>query len=53
MSAIIGRLPLETITMNCRVSNAKAKRMLAWQPAYPSYRDGLKRTIEQLRKSGA
>lgn len=48
MRAIIGKLPLETITMNCRVSNAKAKRLLAWQPKYPSYREGLKRTMEQM-----
>jgi nucleoside-diphosphate-sugar epimerase len=48
MRIIIGRLPFETITMNCRVSNAKAKRVLAWQPEYPSYREGLRRTMEQM-----
>ncbi len=52
MRIIIGRLPLETITMNCRVSNAKAKRILGWEPEYPSYREGLKRTMEQLRAKG-
>lgn len=26
---------------NRRVSNRKAKRMLGWQPSYPSYREGL------------
>jgi nucleoside-diphosphate-sugar epimerase len=49
MRIIIGRLPYETITMNCRVSNAKAKRVLEWEPVYPSYREGLKRTIDQLQ----
>ncbi|MFA9454021.1 MAG: NAD-dependent epimerase/dehydratase family protein [Candidatus Aminicenantaceae bacterium] len=51
MRIIIGRLLVETITMNCRVSNAKAKRVLEWQPEYPSYRDGLKRTMGELRDS--
>ncbi len=48
MRGIIGRLPYETITMNCKVSNAKAKTVLAWQPEYPSYQEGLRRTMERM-----
>jgi nucleoside-diphosphate-sugar epimerase len=47
---IFGRDLLEVINLNCKVSNAKAKRMLDWQPQYPSYKEGLKATIEEITK---
>jgi nucleoside-diphosphate-sugar epimerase len=45
---VLGRLLTETITMDCMVSNAKAKERLGWAPAYPSYREGLDATIPLL-----
>ena len=27
---------------NRRVANGKAKRLLGWQPGYPTYREGLR-----------
>jgi nucleoside-diphosphate-sugar epimerase len=47
----LGKLLYETITMNCRVSNAKAKEQLGWQPKYPTYREGLPATIRELEKA--
>jgi nucleoside-diphosphate-sugar epimerase len=49
--AVLGKLMVETITMNCRVSNAKAKKLLGWELKYPTYRDGLPPTIEALNKA--
>jgi nucleoside-diphosphate-sugar epimerase len=48
--AVLGKLMIETITMNCRVSNAKAKERLGWQPKYPTYREGLPVTINMLEE---
>ena len=45
---ILGRFLYETITMDCLVSNAKAKERLGWEPAYPSYREGLDAAIPLL-----
>jgi nucleoside-diphosphate-sugar epimerase len=47
---IIGRDLFEVIQINCKVSNAKAKKMLNWKPKYPSYREGLKETIREIRE---
>lgn len=38
---VLGRLMYETVTMDCRVSNARAKRVLDWKPKYPTFREGL------------
>jgi nucleoside-diphosphate-sugar epimerase len=46
---IMGKLLYETITMNCRVSNAKLKR-LGWKPNYPTYKEGLPATITEIEK---
>jgi nucleoside-diphosphate-sugar epimerase len=46
--AVLGKLLYETITLNCRVSNAKAKEQLEWQPIYTTYREGLPVTINKL-----
>jgi len=44
----VGRLLLETMQMDCRVSNAKLKRELGWQPRYPSYREGMAAAVAAL-----
>jgi nucleoside-diphosphate-sugar epimerase len=48
---VLGKLLYETITMNCRVSNANAKKHLDWHLKYPTYRDGLPPTIKKLKES--
>jgi nucleoside-diphosphate-sugar epimerase len=47
---ITGRDFYEVIRMNCKVSNAKAKKMLDWQPVYPSYKEGVKETFREIRE---
>ena len=47
---ILGRDFYEVIRMNCKVSNAKAKKILDWQPEYPSYKEGLKETIREIKE---
>lgn len=48
IKAVLGKALYETVTMNCRVSNAKAKSRLEWSPAYPTYREGLPAAIRKL-----
>jgi len=48
---ILGRDFYEIIRMNCKVSNEKAKRILGWHPKYPSYKEGLKETIKEMKKN--
>ncbi len=45
---ILGRDFYEIIRMNCKVSNAKAKKILDWHPRYPSYREGLEAVISEI-----
>jgi nucleoside-diphosphate-sugar epimerase len=45
---VLGELLYETVTMNCRVSNDKAKKHLDWKPKYPTYREGLPVTVSEL-----
>jgi nucleoside-diphosphate-sugar epimerase len=45
---ILGKDFLEVLQMSCRVSNAKAKRMLDWQPRYPSCKEGLEAAIREI-----
>lgn len=47
---ILGNDFYEIIRMNCKVSNNKAKRMLEWSPEYPSYKEGLEATVEEMKK---
>jgi len=47
---LLGKLLVETITMNCRVSNAKAKRVLGWALRFPTYREGLAATVEEIAR---
>ena len=48
---ILGNDIYDVIKMNCKVSNHKAKRLLGWKPAYPSYKEGLEITIEEMARS--
>ena len=41
-AANLSRMALEFYAENRRVSNLKAKRVLGWQPAFPTYQDGLR-----------
>jgi len=47
---ILGNDFYEVIQMNCKVSNEKAKRILGWQSKYPSYKDGLRETIKEMKE---
>jgi len=47
---VIGSDLYEVISMNCRVSNAKAKRILDWKLAFPSYREGLEEVIKEMNE---
>ncbi len=44
----LGKDIYELISMNCLVSNKKAKSILGWNPEYPSYRTGLDHTIKEM-----
>jgi nucleoside-diphosphate-sugar epimerase len=46
---VIGKDLFEVISMNCKVSNAKAKQLLEWKPEYPSFREGLKAVIDDMK----
>ncbi|MBN1605598.1 MAG: NAD(P)-dependent oxidoreductase [Polyangiaceae bacterium] len=48
VKVIIGKRLFESATMNCRVSNAKLKRVLGWAPRYPSFREGLQATLDAI-----
>ena len=47
---IMGKMLHETVTMNCRVSNEKAKNELGWKLNYPTYREGIPAAIEEIEK---
>ena len=47
---ILGKLLVETAAMSCRVTNAKAKRVLGWAPRYPSFREGLAATVAAIER---
>jgi nucleoside-diphosphate-sugar epimerase len=36
--------------MNCKVSNSKAKKYLDWELKYPSYEEGLKTTLKEMKE---
>jgi nucleoside-diphosphate-sugar epimerase len=44
----MGEMIYNTVTMNCRVSNAKAKQVLNWILEYPSYQEGLPAAIKEI-----
>lgn len=45
---IAGKMIYETVTMDCVVTNAKAKNVLGWQLRYPTFREGLDATFPLL-----
>ena len=45
---VMGKLIYETVTMNCRVSNSKAKEYLGWKLKFPTYREVLPATISEI-----
>lgn len=45
---VMGKLIYETVTMNCRVSNVKAKEYLGWKLKFPTYHEGLPNTIGEI-----
>jgi nucleoside-diphosphate-sugar epimerase len=47
---VLGKDFYEIIRLNCKVSNAKAKRLLDWIPEYPSYKEGLEMTIKEMKE---
>jgi len=47
---VLGTDFYEIIRMNCKVSNAKAKRILGWYPVYPSYKKGLEELIKEMKE---
>jgi nucleoside-diphosphate-sugar epimerase len=50
ISLVLGPDFYKVASMNCRVSNAKAKRILDWQPRYPDVRSGLPEVIKEMRQ---
>jgi nucleoside-diphosphate-sugar epimerase len=50
LKLVLGNDFFEIIQMNSRVSNAKAKRILDWNPQYPSFKEGLEATIKDIRE---
>jgi len=48
---ILGKDFYEVTRMNCRVSNEKAKKVLGWHPQYPSYKEGLRDVIKEMKEN--
>jgi 2-alkyl-3-oxoalkanoate reductase len=48
---VLGNDFYQIIRMNCKVSNEKAKKILDWQPEYPSYKEGLMATIKEIKEN--
>ncbi len=49
---VLGKLLVETLEMDCIVTNAKAKRELGWTLQYPGYREGLVATVRAIEARG-
>lgn len=45
---ILGKLLVETMEIDCVVSNEKAKNVLDWELKFPSYREGLIAVIREI-----
>ena len=45
---VMGKLLLDTMGIDCIVSNLKLKEVLGWKLKYPSYREGLPAAIDAL-----
>lgn len=46
----LGKDLYEILTSNCRVTNAKAKKVLDWNPFYISYKEGLDAAIKEIKE---
>jgi 2-alkyl-3-oxoalkanoate reductase len=47
---VLGKDFHSVISMNCTVSNEKAKKILDWKPIYPSYKEGLRDTLKDMKE---
>jgi nucleoside-diphosphate-sugar epimerase len=47
---VLGNDFYEILRMDCKVSNEKAKKLLGWDPKYPSYKEGLPVTIKEMKE---
>ncbi|MBI4649275.1 MAG: NAD(P)-dependent oxidoreductase [Bacteroidia bacterium] len=50
---VLGKDFYEVLRTNCRVSNSKAKKILDWYPEYPSYKQGLEKTIREIKEKNS
>ena len=48
---VLGNDFYQVIRLNCKVSNSKAKNILGWEPQYPSYKEGLQKTIKEIKEN--
>jgi nucleoside-diphosphate-sugar epimerase len=48
---IAGKAMVETLTMNHKVRNTKAKTQLGWEPKYPTYKEGIPIALAEIEKS--
>lgn len=48
---VMGKYLHDTITMDCVVSNAKVKRVLGLELAYPTYREGVRAAVASLARA--
>ncbi len=49
----LGKRLLDTLEMDCVVTNAKAKRELGWKPTFLGYREGLVATVREIESMGS
>lgn len=50
-SLMAGRAMAETLTMNCRARNARAKARLGWHPKRVSYEQGIPEAVAEIEKA--
>ncbi len=50
-SFMTGKAMAETLTMNCRVRNTKAKEKLGWRPKCVSYEQGIPVAVAEIEKN--
>ena len=51
MALFAGRPLAELLVESYRVKNDKAKKILGWQPRYPTFRDGIKEVVIEYKRS--
>lgn len=50
---LAGPLAVETVSTSMNTSNARFKRETGWQPAYPTYREGLASVVREWQEAPA